>query len=298
MRALSSVPHRVVVNDDARYVTIDRYASSSNAAARGSSVGYAKATFPNQPKHANSLAIAGSKRVKPRRKPKAPARELATIVAEIHKTFRSDTASVVKRGELLIEAKQQVKHGEWLQWLDTHFHMDARTAQRAMAAAKFAAKYDTAVVFNLNVDALYALSGGDFSTKVVAAVMAKAATQLIRTRTIYDIEESLEPPPQSLEELNAEHGAEAQLQAQEQQEAEKILDGPPPKLPTAPEEPDHDQYICIQLAAAITVLKRLATKKRERFARSAVPPHDLDTVINFLTALKPIVGEKPTAEAA
>ena len=161
--------------------------------------------------------------------PKAPARELATIVAEIHETFRSDTASVVKRGELLIEAKQQVKHGEWLLWLDTYFSMDARTAQRAMAAAKFAAKYDTAVVFNLSVDALYALSGGDFSTKVVAAVMAKAATQPIRTRTIYDIEESLEPPPQATEELearmNAEDEAEAQRLAQERQEAEKILEG-------------------------------------------------------------------------
>ena len=51
------------------------------------------------------------------KKPKAPARELVTIVAEIHETFRNDTASVVKRGELIIEAKQQVKHGEWLQWL-------------------------------------------------------------------------------------------------------------------------------------------------------------------------------------
>ena len=51
----------------------------------------------------------------------ATARELVTIVAEIHETFRNDTASVVKRGELIIEAKQQVKHGEWLQWLCTHF---------------------------------------------------------------------------------------------------------------------------------------------------------------------------------
>jgi hypothetical protein len=235
------------------------------------------------------------------KKPKASARELATIVAEIHETFRSDTASVVKRGELLIEAKQQVKHGKWLQWLDTHFHMDARTAQRAMAAAKFAAEYDSAVVFNLSVDALYALSGGDFSAKVVAAVMAEAAAGPIRTRTIYDIRESLEPPPQTIEELearmNAEDEAEAQRQAQEQQEAEKILDGPPPPAPE-PEKPDPDQYIRIQLAASITALKRLATKKRQRFAGSDVSPYDLDTAITFLTALKPIVGEKPTAEAA
>jgi hypothetical protein len=236
------------------------------------------------------------------KKPKAPTRELATIVAEIHETFRNDTASVVKRGDLLIEAKQQVKHGEWLLWLDTYFCMDARTAQRAMAAAKFAAKYDTAVVFNLNVDALYALSGGDFATKVVAAVMAKAATQPIRTRTIYDIEESLEPPPQSLEELNVEHEAEAELQAQEQQEAEKFLDGPPPELPPAPEpeKPDPDRYVRMQLVAQVTELKRLAARKRrlECFAGIAVNPDDLDTVVSFLTALKPIVGEKPTAEAA
>jgi hypothetical protein len=213
------------------------------------------------------------------------ARELATIVAEIHETFRSDTASVVKRGELLTEAKQQVKHGEWLQWLCTHFAWDARTAQRQMAAAKWAAKYDSAVVFNLSVDALYALSSGDFSEKVVKTVMAEAAKRLIHTRTIYDIHESLEPPPQQ--------------EAQERQEAEKILDGPPPELALPdPEKPDPDWYNRRLLAASITELKKLATKKRDRFIGSAVTPYDLDTVINFLTALKPIVGEKPTAEAA
>ena len=179
-------------------------------------------------------------------------------------------------------------------------------ADRAKAnnSRQGAAKYDSAVVFNLSVDALYALSGGDFSEKVVKTVMAEAATRLIHARTVYDIHESLEPPPQATEQLeaqmNAEDEAEAQHLAQEQQEAEKILDEPPPELPPAPEpeKVDPDLYIRMQLVAQVTELKRLATKRVKRFEGIAVNPDDLDIVIAFLTALKPIVGEKPAAEAA
>lgn len=65
-----------------------------------------------------------------------------------------------------------------------------------------------------------------------------------------------------------------------------------------PEKVDPDLYIRMQLVAQVTELKRLATKRVKRFEGIAVNPDDLDTVITFLTALKPIVGEKPVAEAA
>ncbi|HEY7229159.1 MAG TPA: DUF3102 domain-containing protein [Pseudolabrys sp.] len=174
------------------------------------------------------------------KKPKAAARELVTIAAEILDTYRVDTQSVIKRGDLLIEAKSQLKHGQWLPWLEENFSMDARTAQRAMAASKFAAKYDTRVVFNLTVDALYELSGGDYSAEFINTVMTEAEAKSVSAQRIWDIECELAPPQSdSFEEIeaqmNAEAEAEEQREAEEQAEAEKILDGAPPDLP--PTEP-------------------------------------------------------------
>jgi hypothetical protein len=46
------------------------------------------------------------------KKPKAPARPLDVITREIGIALRSETVCVIKSGELLIEAKAQVKHGD------------------------------------------------------------------------------------------------------------------------------------------------------------------------------------------
>lgn len=64
-----------------------------------------------------------------------------------------------------------------------------------------------------------------------------------------------------------------------------------PELPPAPErEKQHpDRYVRMQLVAQVTDLKRLAARRLKCFAGTAVNPDDLETVINFLTALKPIV---------
>jgi hypothetical protein len=42
----------------------------------------------------------------------------------------------IMAGELLIEAKEQVKHGEWLPWLRDHCTISERTAQLYMRCAK------------------------------------------------------------------------------------------------------------------------------------------------------------------
>jgi hypothetical protein len=65
------------------------------------------------------------------RKQKNSVRSLTTIVGEIRGTFRNDIANIIKRGQLLQEAKDQLDHGEWLPWLQDKFEMDERTAQRA-----------------------------------------------------------------------------------------------------------------------------------------------------------------------
>ena len=82
-----------------------------------------------------------------------------------------------------MEAKARVNHGEWLTWLNDNLDMDARTAQRAMSAAKFAAKYDSVSYLNLSVDALYDLSAGDYSPAVVKAAMDAAKTKPVSAGT-------------------------------------------------------------------------------------------------------------------
>jgi hypothetical protein len=60
---------------------------------------------------------------------KTPARTLKTIVGEIRGTLRNDVASIIKRGQLLLEAKEQVEHGKWLPWLEENFDMAERSAR-------------------------------------------------------------------------------------------------------------------------------------------------------------------------
>src|SRR6202044_2192582 len=44
---------------------------------------------------------------------------------------------VIAAGELLIEAKAQLKHGEWLPWLEEHCGLSDRTARRYMRVARY-----------------------------------------------------------------------------------------------------------------------------------------------------------------
>jgi hypothetical protein len=225
-----------------------------------------------------------------KKKKKAAARELATIAAEIRETYRNDTGNVIKRGNLLLEAKAQVKHGEWLPWLDENFSMDERTAQRAMAAAKFAAKYDGVSYLNLSVEALYELSAGDYSAKVVKAVIKEAKTKPVSAQRVWDIEESFTPKLKTVEELEAqmtaEGEAEEQREAEGQAEAKKILDGPSPELaPVEPEKLDPDRFARERFTTLLLELKKL-TKEPNRFAACAVSPEDLLTIADFLRAVR------------
>jgi hypothetical protein len=63
----------------------------------------------------------------------------ARIKAEheaISESVRDSVARAIVAGELLIEAKAQLDHGQWLPWLRTHCGMTARTAQTYMELAR------------------------------------------------------------------------------------------------------------------------------------------------------------------
>jgi hypothetical protein len=118
---------------------------------------------------------------------KAEPRELATIVSKINRTFRDDISNIIRRGELLQQAKDHIENGGWLTWLETNFNWDEQMAQRAMSVAKFAARHDTASALNLTKGVLYGLAAGGFPDRVVKAVLREATSRPIKIERLYEL---------------------------------------------------------------------------------------------------------------
>ena len=118
---------------------------------------------------------------------KAEPRDLATIVTKIKRTFRDDICNIIRRGEFLQQAKDQIEHGGWLPWVETNFNWDEQMAQRALSVAKFAAKYDTMSALNLTKGVLYGLAAGGFPDKVVKTLLKEATSGPIKIERLYEI---------------------------------------------------------------------------------------------------------------
>ena len=118
---------------------------------------------------------------------KAEPRELATIVTKINRTFRDDISNIIRRGELLQQAKDHIENGGWLTWLETNFNWDEQMAQRAMSVAKFAARHDAALALNLTKGVLYGLAAGGFPDRVVKAVLREATSRPIKIERLYEL---------------------------------------------------------------------------------------------------------------
>ena len=120
-------------------------------------------------------------------------RGLATIVTEVKRTFRDDISNIIKRGELLQQAKDQIEHGGWLRWLEANFNWDEQMAQRAMSVAKFAVKYDTVSALHLSKGVLYGLASGRFPDKVVKAVLKEAKSSPIKIERLHEVTRKRNP---------------------------------------------------------------------------------------------------------
>jgi hypothetical protein len=86
------------------------------------------------------------------------ARSLDAIADDIHKLERANIFDV---GDLLIEAKAQCEHGEWLTWIWSNFEYAESTAQRYMSAAMLAGKSRTVRHLKIGASTIYALAGED-----------------------------------------------------------------------------------------------------------------------------------------
>ena len=170
-------------------------------------------------------------------------RPLSAIVDDLHVVLKRETADIIKIGELLVEAKAAARHGEFLPWLKREFSMSERSAQRYMAAYRFALKYDTLSDLQLSVDAIYLLCNqllGDlFPPNVINAIIEEAKQKFVGEQRCHEIAEEIEAAQLEAVEKEEEETEAAERKTEEQAaaEAENILNGPPPVLPSPAPEP-------------------------------------------------------------
>lgn len=237
-------------------------------------------------------------------------RELTVIAEEIRIALKSETANILKLGELLVEAKnsRHIKHGQWLPWLTQNFSMCERTAQKYMGAYRLAAKYESDADFTqlkLSAGALYFLSTSKESRllkslvthEAIVAILKEAETKWVDEDRAYIISEKVAVEQSK---TKAAKETEAAKEAADLAEAESFLDNPPPEVsppnvepeakPSSPEvEPEpaptsleRDEFFIGKFKQIINdELHELTTKPAAMF-RDHVAREDLLTTIDFL----------------
>jgi hypothetical protein len=230
------------------------------------------------------------------RKSKAVVRKLATLKAELGAILRRRTTDIISAGNVLIEIRDspEMEHGQWLPCLSENFDLPERTARNWMAAARYVAAKSATVADlikqNIAPGVLYKLGAGEYDPAVERRILNAAKSTRVDIDRAHAIEAAWEHE-QTAKSQTEEIEVQTMTEGEAEAEASAILDGPPPELaPVEPVAPDPDRLICEELAKWVLQGKKLGTKKPSRFARSNVPPDDIDFLFRFLTNVKPILG--------
>jgi hypothetical protein len=104
-------------------------------------------------------------------------RPLDVIADDINKLERGNIFDI---GDLLLEAKAQCEHGEWLSWLHAEFESySVDTAERYMKVARLSAKFRSVRNLKLAATTLYELTDHDNGDDLQAIIkeLAKHATK-------------------------------------------------------------------------------------------------------------------------
>ena len=103
-------------------------------------------------------------------------KSLDAIADDIHKLERGN---IVDIGGLLIEAKGQCEHGQWLDWLSTEFEWSWDTADRYMKVKKLGDRFRSVRNLSLPATVLYQLAArlDDPSLPIIIEELAKRATE-------------------------------------------------------------------------------------------------------------------------
>lgn len=122
--------------------------------------------------------------------------DLADQINEQHRLALKAAQSAIhharQAGELLIEAKQQIKHGEWIPWLEANCEVGPRQAQKYMRLVK--------VLPKTNCDSYLTI---DRALEAIAAdkeMQWEKAVRLIAEYHAYDFQdvEAIEDPEEKL----------------------------------------------------------------------------------------------------
>lgn len=101
----------------------------------------------------------------------------------VETALRAGLEHAKRAGDLLIDAKKQCKHGQWLPWLKANVRFTDRTARRYMELAsrwdELGAKTDTVSDLSYR-DAIALLSGPSAEDEAKAQRVADSANRLLR----------------------------------------------------------------------------------------------------------------------
>jgi hypothetical protein len=251
-------------------------------------------------------------------------KSLDAIAVEINQLTRRN---IIDIGELLLEAKDQCEHGDWLDWLDSEFDWSPTTADRYMKAATLSSKFPILKNLNIAATTIYALADREDDDQDLSAIIDELAIHATAKKLrACDAERIIEEIEQR---LTDERGAEAAPQDDgddgndrddddndrddddndrddgnsDAEEAISILDCFPPDLPppVTPEpqmlESETTWAEAEPFAEAVTTLLDLRTKPVKRFV-GVIPPKVLSAVIDFMTAVMTAADADKTSEAA
>lgn len=218
--------------------------------------------------------------------------ELDRLAARLRTALRRDAKNNIEIGNILIEIRKHLQHGEWQPWLAENFDLSIRTAQNYLAAAEYVArKSETVADFgNLSPSVLYALAGGDYTAEEEAAILAATHEGRVDEDAASAICEALAPTDDDDAEDADDSGEDggddaAELPAAEDPEIAAMLDGPPPAVPPPAPPPPQPDFALREFDQAISTLKRLMTKPCVQFTTSAHDVNDLEHVQSFIDAV-------------
>jgi hypothetical protein len=226
-------------------------------------------------------------------------RNIALIASELDAALKREATDIITIGSLLIEAQEQLDHGEWLAWLEEHFGSTDRTAENYMNAARFAAKFETVSNLKLRPTALYLLGKelddptSFYNRKAIKAILKAAETDWVNVERAREIAASLQPKPKplkTLDEIRTEMAAAAEMEV----EIDDILAGPPPELPPTPEAIIHD-VILPPFDQALATLEHLQTKPLASFVATKHEPDGIRAVSIFLQEVADAIEKRKAA---
>jgi len=232
------------------------------------------------------------KKKKKKKKTKAPQRrtELDRIAAKVLTKLRGRTRNAIEIGNLLIESRKHLEHGEWQSWLAENFDLAYQTALNYVSAAEYVerkGKSQTVGHFdNLSPTVLYWLAAGHCGEQEEAAILAATRKGRVDQDAAWAIREKLAPPDD--DDDDQDHGGDqgGETAAAEDPESAAILDGPPPAVPPPAPNPPPTDFAMRDFDEAISTLKQLQTRQSTQFARTIHSADDLEKVESFIRVVK------------